>query len=65
MRKIEAVIENCNDCRYYKKYNRPNSEYELAYICILKPQLLFITSSKDTHIQDFSPNCPLEDYIEK
>jgi hypothetical protein len=62
MKKIESVIERCNDCRFYKKYIRPNGEKEFAYICILKPQLLVLTDSKDDFIQDFSPNCPLETY---
>lgn len=65
MKKIEKVIENCNECRHYKKYVWDGSNCDFAFICTLKPQLLCLTGSKSTFIQDFSPNCPLEDYIEK
>lgn len=63
MRKIETVIENCNECKFYKKYEQLSQSKEFAYVCVLKPQLLSMTSSSDEYIQNFSPNCPLENYI--
>ncbi|MFX1667876.1 hypothetical protein JZ968_06795 [Riemerella anatipestifer] len=77
MKKIESVIESCDDCRYSKEFQEVGGNTDFVLICTRfdeiekdleeahqKSFMLARTTNKiKGHIGvDIPSNCPLEDY---
>ena len=69
MEKIERIIEECNDCRYKRRYKWEGSNCDFLDVCCYREEhtlneasVLLITGNSDTHIIEIPANCPLEDY---
>nr|DAK84132.1 MAG TPA: hypothetical protein [Caudoviricetes sp.] len=69
MKKIESIIDSCNECRYCIRYNRPDQNFGCAFICENAEKLICI-DSRTNHTHLCEPGClpewcPLENYNSK
>jgi len=57
--RIENIIDDCYNCRWFEKYVAVNSNTNFAYICLKTENIVFLTSSKDTWICSIPDYCTL------